>query len=86
VGRQSLGQRAHPDAGGGRRVGPRCAAHRHNHRRCPCGSGIPSLDLTLRTPDALSIAIAQRASAVPATFDVAMADCARALQTEVLAD
>jgi len=44
------------------------------------------LDLTLRTPDALNIAIAQRASAVLATFDAAMANCARALQTEVLSD
>lgn len=43
------------------------------------------LDLTLRTPDALNIAIAQRAGATLATFDTKMADAARALGTEVAA-
>jgi uncharacterized protein len=37
------------------------------------------LDLTLRTPDALNIAIAQRHECTLATFDVGMADAARAL-------
>ncbi|MBD0274503.1 MAG: type II toxin-antitoxin system VapC family toxin [Acetobacteraceae bacterium] len=42
------------------------------------------LDLTLRTPDALNIAIAQRAGAALATFDERMAAAARALGTQVL--
>ena len=37
------------------------------------------LDLTLRTPDALHIAIAQRAGATLLTFDKKMAECARFL-------
>jgi predicted nucleic acid-binding protein len=37
------------------------------------------LDLPLRAPDALNIAIAQRIHADLATFDVRMIDCARAL-------
>lgn len=41
------------------------------------------LDLNLRTPDALNIAIAQRRDAVLATFDVRMADAAHALGLEV---
>jgi uncharacterized protein len=41
------------------------------------------LDLTLRTPDALNIAIAQRAGAALATFDEKMATAARALGAEV---
>ena len=42
------------------------------------------LDLTLRTPDALNIAIAHRLDAVLATFDRKMATAARALGTTVL--
>lgn len=42
------------------------------------------LDLTLRTPDALNIAIAQRVGATLATFDQRMADSARALGTVVV--
>lgn len=41
------------------------------------------LDLTLRTPDALNIAIAQRENAVLTTFDTKMAIAARKLGTEV---
>lgn len=37
------------------------------------------LDLYLRTPDAIHIAIAQRVGAELATFDERMAECARAL-------
>lgn len=37
------------------------------------------LDLNLRTPDAIHIAIAQRLGATLATFDERMADCARSL-------
>ena len=40
-------------------------------------------DLTLRTPDAINIAIAQRIGAELATFDEKMADCARALRVPV---
>jgi predicted nucleic acid-binding protein len=43
------------------------------------------LDLTLRTPDALNIAIAQRVGAMLVTFDAKMASSARALGTEVAA-
>lgn len=43
------------------------------------------LDLALRTPDALNIAIAQRVGATLATFDAKMASSARALGTEVAA-
>ncbi len=43
------------------------------------------LDLTLRTPDALNIAIAQRVGATLATFDAKMANSARALGTGVAA-
>lgn len=42
------------------------------------------LDLTLRTPDALSIAMAERVGAQLATFDDKMAECARALGLAVL--
>lgn len=42
------------------------------------------LDLTLRTPDALNIAIAQRIGASLATFDQRMADSARALGAVVV--
>jgi predicted nucleic acid-binding protein len=41
------------------------------------------LDLTLRTPDALHIAIAQRVGATLVTFDTRMADSARALGVAV---
>lgn len=41
------------------------------------------LDLTLRTPDALNIAIAQRSGATLATFDKRMAASARALGTDL---
>ncbi len=41
------------------------------------------LDLTLRTPDALNIAIAQRAGTALATFDDKMAASAQALGTAV---
>lgn len=41
------------------------------------------LDLTLRAPDALNIAIARRVDAVLATFDDKMALCARKLGAEV---
>jgi hypothetical protein len=49
------------------------------------GAALRRLDLTLRTPDALNIAIAQRVGATLATFDAKMADAARALGTEVAA-
>ncbi len=42
------------------------------------------LDLPLRTPDALNIAIAQRIGATLATFDTKMAMCARALGCHVV--
>ncbi|MFD0936319.1 type II toxin-antitoxin system VapC family toxin [Methylobacterium trifolii] len=42
------------------------------------------LDLTLRTPDALNIALCFRASAVLATFDDKMAAAARALGLDVV--
>ncbi len=42
------------------------------------------LDLTLRTPDAVNIAIAQRVGACLATYDEKMAGCARALGTVVV--
>ncbi len=42
------------------------------------------LDLTLRTPDALHIAIAQRVDADLATFDVRMADAARMLGSGIV--
>ena len=41
------------------------------------------LDLNLRAPDAINICIAQRHGAALATFDVRMADAARALGLEV---
>jgi predicted nucleic acid-binding protein len=41
------------------------------------------LDLTLRTPDALNIAIAQRVGAAIVTFDERMSVAARALGTQV---
>lgn len=41
------------------------------------------LDLTLRTPDALNIALCRRANAVLATFDAKMATVARTLGLEV---
>ena len=43
------------------------------------------LDMTLRTPDAIHIAIAQRIGAELATFDAGMAKCARALGTKISA-
>ncbi|MBW4092806.1 MAG: type II toxin-antitoxin system VapC family toxin [Proteobacteria bacterium] len=43
------------------------------------GAYLRRLDLTLRTPDALNIAIAQRVGADVATFDTKMAVAARAL-------
>jgi predicted nucleic acid-binding protein len=43
------------------------------------------LDLTLRTPDALNIAIAQRLGATLATFDAGMAASAAALGVELAA-
>jgi predicted nucleic acid-binding protein len=43
------------------------------------------LDLTLRTPDALNIALAQRESAALAAFDAKMATAARTLGTDVAA-
>lgn len=43
------------------------------------------LDLNLRAPDALHIAIAQRHGAALATFDARMADAARALGLEIAA-
>ena len=43
------------------------------------------LDLPLRTPDALNIAIAQRLGATLATFDEKMAGCARGLGMPVAA-
>jgi uncharacterized protein len=42
------------------------------------------LDLPLRTPDALNIAIAQRVDAAPLTFDMKMAEAARALGLDVV--
>lgn len=44
---------------------------------------IRRLDLTLRTPDALNIALCRRANAVLATFDAKMATVARTLGLEV---
>jgi predicted nucleic acid-binding protein len=46
---------------------------------------IRRLDLPLRAPDAINIAIAQRLDAAIATFDDEMAACARALGTAVTA-
>ena len=46
---------------------------------------IRTLRFTLRTPDALHIAIAQRLGAELATFDDRMADCARAIGLTVAA-
>lgn len=43
------------------------------------------LDLVLRTPDAIHLAIARRLGAELATFDQRMADCARALAIPVVA-
>lgn len=43
------------------------------------------LDLVLRAPDAIHLAIAQRLGAELATFDARMADCARALGMTVVA-
>jgi uncharacterized protein len=43
------------------------------------------LDLNLRTPDAINIALAEHHSAALATFDIRMADAARALGVEVIA-
>lgn len=43
------------------------------------------LDLTLRTPDALNIAIAQRLGAALATFDAKMVAAARTLGAEIAA-
>ena len=40
-------------------------------------------ELTLRTPDALNIAMAQRMGAMLATFDIKMASAARTIGTEV---
>ena len=48
-------------------------------------SSLRRLDLTLRAPDAINIAIAQRVGAELATFDRKMADCARALGVTVAA-
>ncbi len=42
------------------------------------------LDLALRTPDALHIAMAQRVDATLVTFDEKMATCAKALGTPVI--
>jgi len=42
------------------------------------------LDLPLRTPDALNIAIAQRVDAALLTFDMKMAEAARALGLDVV--
>lgn len=47
------------------------------------GAMLRRLDLTLRTPDALNIAIAQRMAAVLATFDKKMVECAEALGVPV---
>ncbi|MEJ0024413.1 MAG: type II toxin-antitoxin system VapC family toxin [Rhizomicrobium sp.] len=46
---------------------------------------VRSLLYTLRTPDALHIAVAQRLGAELATFDQRMADCARAVGLPVAA-
>ncbi len=46
---------------------------------------IRRLDLTLRAPDAINIAIAQRADAAIATFDAKLAAAARALGATVVA-
>lgn len=42
------------------------------------------LDLTLRAPDAINIAIATRLGLALMTFDSGMANCARALGADVL--
>ena len=46
-------------------------------------SWLRRLDLGLRTPDALNIAVAQRHGAALATFDLRMAEAARALGLEL---
>lgn len=43
------------------------------------------LDMTLRAPDAISLAIASRLNAALATFDKRMAECARKLDIPVVA-
>jgi predicted nucleic acid-binding protein len=43
------------------------------------GAFLRRLDLTLRTADAINIAVADRVGAPLATFDVKMSECARAL-------
>ena len=48
-------------------------------------SYLQSLDLNLRAPDAIHIAIALRSGATLATFDDRMAECARALGLDVAA-
>ncbi len=47
-------------------------------------SALRRLDLNLRAPDAIHIAIAQRIGAGLATFDARMAQCARALGAAVV--
>ncbi|WP_132257260.1 type II toxin-antitoxin system VapC family toxin [Methylobacterium segetis] len=49
------------------------------------GTFLRRLDLTLRTPDALNLALCRRASAALMTFDVKMASCAKALGIDVVA-
>ncbi len=49
------------------------------------GAFLRRLDLNLRTPDAIHIAMAQRLGAELATFDERMAECALALGTKVRA-
>lgn len=48
-------------------------------------SFIRRLNLTLRTADAINIAMAQRIGATLATFDVKMSECARAIGVPVAA-
>ncbi len=48
-------------------------------------SYVRRLDLTLRTPDAINIALAQRANASLATFDKTMVSCAKTLRCPVAA-
>ncbi len=55
----------------------------HTSDIAAAGSFIRRLDMPLRTPDALNIAIAQRIGATLATCDTRMAACARTLGLNV---
>ncbi|HEY0299750.1 MAG TPA: type II toxin-antitoxin system VapC family toxin [Rhizomicrobium sp.] len=61
------------------RIAGTVAAETHSADVQAADAMLRRLDLTLRTPDAVNLAIAQRLGAELATFDQRMADCARAL-------